>query len=149
MSWIPLVGSAMGSILGGLVTDYCNSKSREPVATLSLEAEDREKSKEETYHPLHGSLEKTTSSPSPPPLPASYSWTRYAEQYFQGAAGRSLVSGLGILLAIPFVYLALVLSFPGCFLVFIVSGLVRCSAVSSSLSPHVVHSLEKRISGYP
>jgi hypothetical protein len=88
MSWVPLVGSGLGSLLGGFLSDHL-------VATRR-----------------HSASQGLCDEHS-------------GDNNDDHSAVRMLVAGVGTLLAVPLVLLALLLDFPYCFLVMVGSGMVR------------------------
>ena len=126
MFWVPLVGSAMGCLLGGWVSD-----------ALQAPAVRRDAKKEWVYAPLNpessGSDAANEVDPSNQPTAVNDCKTT---SIWHGPGGRSMVAGCGILLSVPFVYYALTLKtyshdsngnngIPWCFVMLIFSGLVR------------------------
>ncbi len=107
MSWVPLVGSALGSLLGGFLSDFL---------VLRSQAAARQTSRLRT-NTADQSLRKRLSS---------------GEETSGGSYLRMVVAGVGTLMSLPLVLAALVLPLPACFLIMIASGLVSAHCVTFS-----------------
>jgi hypothetical protein len=97
MSWIPLVGSALGSVVAGFVSDWIVKRNIQDTATLF------ENQKQKAFLP-----EKQSKASN-------------------NVAVRALIAGVSTLLSLPFVGVSFLLGFPGCFLIYIASGVVSSS----------------------
>lgn len=101
MSWVPLVGSALGSVLGGFISDQIvkyDKKRTLSTATMSSV----------------GSQGGSGLLSNSQKVSAVNSFT----------ASRALICGVSTLLSIPLVMLSFYFDFPGCFLIYIASGMV-------------------------
>lgn len=107
MSWVPLVGSALGSVVGGFLSDYIvNRKSREDKNAISTE--DRDKPED--------TVDYFTSNP---------------DAISKQSASRALIAGVSTLISLPIVVFSFFLGFPGCFLIYIASGIVSALPVTN------------------
>ena len=122
MWWVPLVGSALGNVIGGLASDRAvaktgtvNENTTVGVSDLSdscnveLQDIDTEQRVREAKHLAHETSTVKT-------------YNNYA--HIRANAVRFLVCAGGNLLALPFVCGAILLDYPYCFIVQIFSGLL-------------------------
>ena len=112
MWWVPLVGSAMGCLCGGLLSDHFIERcGADGMSTGTANAEDSKKGLLEGVD-ADGRHARGVSA-----------WLRWV--LCGGTGGRALVAGVGVLLATPFVYLALTnrtTDPPLCFFMLVLSG---------------------------
>lgn len=107
MCWVPLVGSALGSVLGGFLSDLLVRRRRGGAGAGLLKSEERLRSESQEAADRDAT---------------------------DGSEMRMLVAGAGTLLSLPLVMLALSLGFPYCFLVMVASGLVGEVYLSQALA---------------
>lgn len=120
MAWVPILGSAMGSMIGGFISDsimkWINS---------SNDIDEIDDSSENGSNPVDRFLSGTTNplltkgSSSIHTLDGFLLDRKKSTQHF-----RMFIVGISNLLSLPLVCLALFLDFPYCFLILIFSGLV-------------------------
>lgn len=120
-AWIPLLGSATGNILGGLLSDRF-------VAAKTIDKDEKLVAKSELESPINGSSElsptdEATLTPTQSPEFPAYS-DNNSPMTKQDDSVRMLLSGIGGFLALPLVISALLLDKPWCFIIMIGSGLV-------------------------
>lgn len=142
MAWVPIVGSAFGNVLGGFIADYFVGKqhqhqqqggvSKDGVDNTDISVNGRLLSETETNNDdilikeelhitsLKGSesvlLSTTTTTAT---IATATTMQNTADQ-----SVRMLIAGWSNLLPIPLVTAALLLEFPYCFLIMILSGMV-------------------------
>ena len=149
MAWVPIVGSGFGNVLGGFIADYFVGKqhqqlrcvSKDGVDSTDISVNERLLSEIETNNDdilikeeLHITSLKGSESvllPTTIPIGTATTMQNTADQ-----SVRMLIAGWSNLLPIPLVTAALLLEFPYCFLIMILSGMV--STVIVHLIMHFV-----------
>lgn len=126
MSWVPLVGSGLGNLLGGIVSDkvirgewlgWVASPSKGSISSKGMRGQPSSALFVDdggTTNPFHTRLDSFSSVGSQQRNLAKerYPW-------------RAMISGVSTLLSLPIVCISFYLEFPGCFLIYIATGLVR------------------------
>ena len=127
MSWVPLLGSALGSLLGGFISDYLvRSKSCMPSNQAnSISSSDRSTHTKSLLATMDASQHSQSQDGDSSPLNSQ-------KQSGNNISMRMLVAGVGNLLALPVIVYSLVAQFPTCFLLMLVSGLVSCFIISQT-----------------
>lgn len=118
MSWVPIVGSALGSFLGGLISDY--------VIKVNVENDSCENS---TGNGNGDDLDVDKSAHAATAL--MINTTIHSKKVNKFVAGRALIAGITCLLSLPLVAYSFYLDSPGCFLIYIASGMVSTLPPSS------------------
>lgn len=118
MSWVPLLGSALGSLVGGFVSDYLVRTrgclpSETPISSTGSSERSSHRKSLLAVSEHHTDRESSDSSFHPS-----------QKQTGNNISMRMLVAGVGNLLALPVILYSLVADFPTCFLLMLVSGLV-------------------------
>ena len=105
MSWVPLAGSAIGSLAVGIISDHIIKKyilnNNETVAS-------------DDYFDKSKDFDSKDDNKRDISIKTS----------IQALAVRALVAGLSNIIALPIVIYSFYLGFPGCFLIFICSGMI-------------------------
>ena len=123
MSWVPLLGSGLGSLLGGFLSDFLVRRRRAGSLSSTASFDASSSHGKSLLHTLDATSEG--SGESPPPAGSAHVVAAYRRPPENNISMRRLVAGVGNLLATPVVVYALTADFPACFLVLIFSGLVR------------------------
>ncbi len=101
MSWVPLVGSALGSVLGGFLSDLIVNRKSSKTKNSNILQDDQ---------------------------PGTHQTTEYFSEnqnsISKESASRALIAGVSTLVSLPIVVFSFYLGFPGCFLIYIASGIV-------------------------
>eukprot|EP01032_Pedospumella_encystans_P023107 gene23107-26165_t len=136
MWWVPLVGSALGNILGGLVSDRAVRRA-DTIETTKMSTTDDtddvyspdtihldEDKVELGFYPEHRMHEAKHLARAATTIKADNISTHSDANVTSSSAVRFLVCALGNLLALPFVCGAVLLDYPYCFIVQVFSGLL-------------------------
>lgn len=117
MSWVPLLGSALGSLVGGFISDYLvKTRSCLPTSSTNSTSSSERSSHSKALLPNMDSSHHSQDGSSSSLLSQ--------KQAGNNMSMRMLVAGMGNLLALPVIVYSLIAGFPTCFLLMLVSGLV-------------------------
>jgi hypothetical protein len=125
MSWVPLIGSGLGSLLGGFLSDHLVAANQRKHSSRDASASDSVEGSQQSS--VHGAALLPISSQN-----SCHEQLSADEE--DHSAVRMLVAGVGTLLAVPLVLWALMLEFPYCFLIMVGSGMVGEAYLSQALA---------------
>lgn len=114
MSWVPLVGSALGSVLGGFISDVIVNRK----ASNGNKPDNEENKEQGQSYGVHDQSKYFIDNPN---------------ALSRESASRALIAGVSTLISLPIVIFSFYLSFPGCFLIYIASGIVKLYLLNSNV----------------